>query len=80
MVDIGQHINLAFCKHSSSIARSCGAGPVHRRQMSHIDSSAKSNMPPDFLAADLHFLAVLQKGLISGVNLMFLNKPTNAHV
>lgn len=61
MVGIGQHINLAFCKHSSSIARGCGAGPVRCRQMSHIDSSAKSNMQPDFLASDLHFLAVTLK-------------------
>lgn len=78
MVGIGQRINLAFCKHSSSGARGSGAGRSPRTDVAHW-FAGKSNTPSDFLAADLHFLAVLSKGLISGVNLMFLNKRTNAH-
>lgn len=78
MAAIGQHINLAFCKHTSCMVRSCGAGRSPRTDVAHW-FVGKSNTSPDFLAADLHFLAVLSKGLISGVNLMFLNKRTNAH-
>lgn len=53
---------------------------AHRGQMLHIDLSAnQTRRQISWRLSDLHFLAVPSKGLISRVNLMFLNKRTNAN-
>lgn len=62
MVAIGRHINLAFCKHTWSVVRSRGADRSPRTDVAHW-FVGKSNMPSDFLVADLHVLTVLSKGV-----------------
>lgn len=77
------HINLALCKHISSVAtlhdpERVWAGGFLRTDVVYRFVS-KLNILSAFPEADLHFSYPL-KGLISEVNLMFLNKHTDTRI